>query len=185
MGPFTQEDPIGLAGGLNLYGYAGGDPVNFSDPFGLCPCYAWVARWAGQRAGNLLLGRVLPAIGSLGRALIPGLRPGAEPGIDDFAGGAARAGVRLLEREGDTVVGAFNAAAGEGRFVAELVQEGSDLIMRGAHIEGDATLKEALGIAWRLGEEMGVDRVIIEGGKRTTGARAGHVPRPLIIEIRE
>ncbi len=36
-GRFTQEDPLGLAGGLNLYGYAGGDPVNFSDPFGLCP----------------------------------------------------------------------------------------------------------------------------------------------------
>lgn len=35
-GQFTQEDPIGLAGGLNLYGYANGDPVNFSDPFGLC-----------------------------------------------------------------------------------------------------------------------------------------------------
>jgi hypothetical protein len=33
----TQEDPIGLAGGLNLYGFAGGDPVTFSDPFGLCP----------------------------------------------------------------------------------------------------------------------------------------------------
>jgi hypothetical protein len=31
----TQEDPIGLAGGLNLYGYAGGDPVNRHDPFGL------------------------------------------------------------------------------------------------------------------------------------------------------
>jgi hypothetical protein len=26
-----------LAGGLNLYGFAAGDPVNFSDPFGLCP----------------------------------------------------------------------------------------------------------------------------------------------------
>jgi RHS repeat-associated protein len=36
-GTFTQEDPIGLAGGLNLYGFAAGDPVNFSDPFGLCP----------------------------------------------------------------------------------------------------------------------------------------------------
>jgi RHS repeat-associated protein len=36
-GRFTQEDPIGLAGGLNVYGFANGDPVNFSDPFGLCP----------------------------------------------------------------------------------------------------------------------------------------------------
>ncbi len=32
-GHFTQEDPIGLAGGMNLYRFAGGDPVNFSDPF--------------------------------------------------------------------------------------------------------------------------------------------------------
>jgi hypothetical protein len=34
-GRSTQPDPIGLAGGLNLYGFAGGDPINFSDPFGL------------------------------------------------------------------------------------------------------------------------------------------------------
>ena len=36
-GQFTQVDPIGLAGGLNLYGYANGDPVSYSDPYGLCP----------------------------------------------------------------------------------------------------------------------------------------------------
>lgn len=36
-GRFTQPDPIGLAGGVNLYGYADGDPVNFSDPLGLFP----------------------------------------------------------------------------------------------------------------------------------------------------
>jgi RHS repeat-associated protein len=35
-GRFTQEDPIGLAGGLNLYGFANADPINFSDAFGLC-----------------------------------------------------------------------------------------------------------------------------------------------------
>jgi RHS repeat-associated protein len=34
-GRFTQEDPIGLAGGLNLYGFANGDPVSYSDPYGL------------------------------------------------------------------------------------------------------------------------------------------------------
>jgi RHS repeat-associated protein len=34
-GRFTQPDPIGLAGGLNVYGFANGDPVTYSDPFGL------------------------------------------------------------------------------------------------------------------------------------------------------
>lgn len=36
-GRFTQQDPLGLGGGLNLYDLGGGDPVNFGDPFGLCP----------------------------------------------------------------------------------------------------------------------------------------------------
>jgi uncharacterized protein RhaS with RHS repeats len=36
-GRFTQEDPLGLAGGMNEYGYANGDPISYSDPFGLCP----------------------------------------------------------------------------------------------------------------------------------------------------
>ena len=34
---FTQEDPIGTAGGSNLYAYAGGSPLEASDPNGLAP----------------------------------------------------------------------------------------------------------------------------------------------------
>ena len=36
-GQFTQPDPIGIAGGLNSYGFAAGDPVTYSDPYGLAP----------------------------------------------------------------------------------------------------------------------------------------------------
>ncbi|MBA3339927.1 MAG: RHS repeat-associated core domain-containing protein, partial [Geodermatophilaceae bacterium] len=37
-GRWTQEDPIGVAGGVNLYQFNGNNPVTFTDPFGLKEC---------------------------------------------------------------------------------------------------------------------------------------------------
>ena len=44
LGRFISEDPIGFAGGINPYAYAGNDPVNTTDPYGKpigwIPCVA-------------------------------------------------------------------------------------------------------------------------------------------------
>ncbi len=92
-GRFTQEDPIGIAGGLNLYGFANGDPVNFSDPFGLCPievdgipcAVTYAASGAGIGAGVAMVSTGVCAAGTFG---VCGL---ASPGT--VAGGAAAGGL--------------------------------------------------------------------------------------------
>jgi RHS repeat-associated protein len=55
VGRFISEDPIGLAGGINLYVYTGNSPVNFTDPRGwdryqICEGQGCVKRWLCKKA---------------------------------------------------------------------------------------------------------------------------------------
>ncbi|WP_274597739.1 RHS repeat-associated core domain-containing protein, partial [Erwinia amylovora] len=52
-GRFTQTDPIGLAGGLNLYAYAP-NPLSWVDPLGLSKCKANFLYRGDKRAPNII-----------------------------------------------------------------------------------------------------------------------------------
>lgn len=58
---YLTPDPIGLAGGANVFGYVKQNPLNYSDPKGLCGPLTPLCIWIAANAPELTLGATIVA----------------------------------------------------------------------------------------------------------------------------
>ncbi len=132
-GRFTQEDPIGLAGGLNAYGYANGDPVNYSDPFGLAPCPPIDTCTPSERMA------ILAGVGNRLEPWQPILEAGGMLAISPLMGGMGMTGGGLTSLG---IAGAGTEAVAAGRMLSQtaaakgrqtLAQQGSRILTLNRH----------------------------------------------------
>ncbi|HEY0928371.1 MAG TPA: RHS repeat-associated core domain-containing protein [Gemmatimonas sp.] len=146
-GRFTQEDPIGLAGGLNLYGFAGSNPANFSDPFGLCPFF--------------LTGKPCSAGLAIGFGFVP-IAGDAYDIISAFVGKDLLTGESIgIGGAAATLVGTIAGSGKLAREVTGVASTYSSITRRSARVWNRATNVDAV----RFGENL------IESGFE----RSGHV----------
>jgi len=109
-GKFTQVDPVGIAGGVNLYGFAEGDPVNYADPFGLCTMQQRLCHWI--EATSMALGSLGGFVVGGGGPALTGVGVVASP-FTAAAGGATGAGVGLAA--GKAITGILFSEDASGR----------------------------------------------------------------------
>lgn len=96
-------------------------------------------------------------------------------------------GPKIISRDGNVVEIAAKGASGTITIITKLEKVGNSLKLSGTHIDGlgkgTSGLKELRTLARQLGQKYRVKEVIIEGGKRTTGANPGKIPKPIKVKV--
>jgi RHS repeat-associated protein len=101
LGRFTSRDPVGVAGGIDLYSYAGDSPPNAIDPYG---------EWF-----HVLIGAAIGAAVGVAAQVVSDVVSGKASSWEDYAGafvGGAAGGAVLAATGNPALAGAAGGAAG-------------------------------------------------------------------------
>jgi len=165
---FLNEDPSGFSGGGNLYAYAGGDPVNLMDPFGLGPTSTSTASLAWGTVLEMGSQFAQSAQNTFNVANEMVIKP-MNQAIDAAASGIGWVGDQVLPGSGEGVKNAavfgsmFIPVAGEERAAAEV---GTEVVQRAmSRAELEATQSTGLLRGGREGTHYVSDAVNSTAGR--------------------
>ena len=113
--------------------------------------------------------------------------------IGRWFGGGENAGqlvertIEIVQREGNLVEMVGKSTHGEIRVLTEMTKQGDTLVLKELAIDGPGRgtmgIRELREFARQLGRQQGASEVVIEGGRRLTGANPGRIPHTIRIRV--